>query len=430
MGAALALAAAVAGGWVVLGGGPTDDRILVVDEAGAISLLDPASGQVVYEVDDAVPTPDRSALLTTRWEEGSTVLESRDPTTGGVTGETTLSGFVSVRTISPEGGAVALLPGERGTDLYEPEPRATTSITVAYIDERDSRTYELDGNFEPEMFSLDESTLFLIEFEPATSPTGYLVRQLDLETGEVGDTGAPQVGLNERMKGRARAQVLHPDGTFLYTLYTLPTEAGPVLDVEAPDDQERWAFIHVINLDEEWSHCIFLPVPIGTVEEASVGMGISPDGRDVYVADASTSTVARIDARELTVEATVHVDELVGRSAFGAVEGATGREAGTKPAVAVASDGVVFVGDGNVVLGLAADSLKAVSAWGQQGAVTSLSVSASGTDLRVAGPQGISIIDRATGEETAVLRPPGGETVGLLGPPQGSVTQFSIECAC
>jgi hypothetical protein len=319
--------------------------------------------------------------------------------------------------VSPEGGAVALLPGPRGRDLYEPESRAETSLTVAYTDDRPSRTYDLDGNFEPEMFSLDESLLFLLEFTPATDPTGYFVRHLDLASGDLVDTGAPEAVLNPKMGGKARAQVLHPEGTHLYTLYTVPGDQEPVHDVEAPAgaDPEHWAFIHVIDLAAKTSHCIFLPLPIGSQDEAAVGMGASPDGRTLYVADPSTGRVATVDAIDLEVTDVVRVERL--------------RDNGARAKVAVADDGTVYVGNGWTVLELDPETLQVTRALGTA-EVTALSISGDGTQLRIGSPKQIAVVDRESRREVAVLRPPGDGTVSMLGPPQGSVTEFPLECAC
>jgi hypothetical protein len=413
------LVVAAIAGWALARDGGPDNRLLVVDGDGAISLLDPATGAAAYRLPGAVASPDRSALLTTRHRDDGTVLETRDPGTGEVTGSTSLDqAGLTVHTVSPDGGAVALMPGERGADLYEPEPRTWTTITVSYTDDRPSRTYELDGNFEPEMFSLDESLLFLLEFDPPLDPGGYFVRQLDLASGEISDTGAPVAPLNPKMGGKARAQVLHPDGTHLYTLYTVPSNAQPVHDVEVADgeDPERWAFVHVIDLDEQWSYCIFLPVPIGTVDEAAVGMAISPDGTTLHVADPSTSTMARIDATELEVIDTTRVGKL--------------RHNDVAAAVAVTPDGTVYVGSGHLLLELAPGTGRPVAALTHATPITALAVSADGEQLRVGGSDRISLVDRATRTEISVLRPPGDGTVTLLGPPQGSVTEFPLECAC
>lgn len=416
--AAAALLAVATGtaGWLVTRAGAADDRLLVADESGAISLLDPVTGEALFEVPGATVTPDRSALLTTVTSGDRTVLESRDPVTGVVTGSTTLDGGgLTVRTVSPLGQAVALMPGERGAGIYEPQARARTRLTVSFLDDRPSRTYDLAGNIEPEMFSYDETGLFVLEFVPPTEPDSYYVRRLDLEGGTMADTGAPQVGLNPKMRGRARASVLHPEGDQLFTLYTLPQTGDPVFDPEAGDEPLH-AFIHVINLKEDWSYCIFLPHPIGTVDEATVGMGISADGDEVVVVDPSTATLARVDTADLEVTETVQVERL--------------RDADTKAAVALAEDGAVYIGSGPMLLELTRPALQAVRVWSQSAPISGLSVSASGDQVRVGGGGTITLLDRSTGQETAVLRAPGRGTVTLLGPPRGSVTEFPLECAC
>lgn len=406
--------AVVAAAWVGARDGAPDDRLLVTGEDGAISLLDPTTGDAVYEVPDATATPDRSAILTTRDAGDETVLESRDPQTGEVSGSTRLDGTgLTVRTVGPEGTAVALMPGPRGNGIYEPLARDRTDITVSYLDERAPRSYHLDGNIEPEMFSVDETGLYVLEFVPPLEPDSYYVRRLDLATGEMTDTGAPQVGLNPRMRGKARASTLHPEGDHLFTLYTLPRDGDPVFAPEG--DEPHHAFVHVIDLAEDRSYCIFLPVPIGTADAAAVGMGITPDGDEVLVADPSTSTIARIDVDDLEVTETVTVEEL--------------RPAESPAVVTVAPD-AVYVGAGSTVLELSRPALQATRAWSHTAWVTGLSLSADEDELRVGGGDSIALIDRETGTETGVLRSRGRGTLKLLGPPQGSVTQFPLECAC
>ena len=373
-----------AGAWLATREGAADDRLLVSDGSGTISLLDPETGEALFEVPGATATPDRSALLTTATTGDHTVLESRDPVTGLVTGSTTLdNGGLTVRTVSPEGEAVALMPGPEGAGIYEPQARERTSLTVSYLDDRPSRTYDLPGNIEPEMFSFDETGLFVLEFVPPMAPDSYYVRRLDLATEAMTDTGAPQVGLNPKMRGRARASVLHPRGDQLFTLYTLPQTGEPVFD-PAHGDEPLHAFIHTINLKENWSFCTFLPEPIGTVDEATVGMGISPSGDEVIVVDPSTSTMARVDTSELTVVESLHIDKL--------------RDADAKAAVAVTKDGAVYVGSGPMLLELTRPALQATRVWSQDSDISGLSVSASGGELRVGGGGAITLIERTTGQ--------------------------------
>lgn len=413
--AVLAVAAGVVG-WMLTRPDRAEDRLLVVDEEGAVSLLDPATGESLFAVPGATPTPDRSALLTTESAGGKTLLQSRDPVTGAVTGSTTLEGDLTIRTVSPQGDAVALMPGPKGDGLYEAGARERTNLTVSYLDDRPARTYDLPGNIEPEMFSYDEDGLFVLQFEPPLDPTSYLVRRLDLATGAIADTESPQVELNPRMRGRARSQVLHPEGTFLYTLYTVPNEGQPVYDAEADDDSPRYAFIHVINLREEWSYCVFLPTPVGTVDEAAVGLGLSPDGEELVVADAGSATIARVDTAELAVTGTSRVDALLGDQ--------------SKAAVALTDDDTLYLSAGTALLEMDLASLQVTAEWDVQGSITGLALSAAGDQLRVANGGAITLIDRASRRETGVLEAPGRGNVTLLGPPRGTVTEFPLECAC
>ncbi len=414
--AVVVLAVAATATWVTLRSDAAEDRILVVDEDGAVSLLDPETGESLYEVSGATPTPDRSALLTTESTAGKTLLQSRDPVTGAVTGTTTLDGDLTVRTVSPKGGAVALMPGPKGVGLYEAGSRERTLLTVSYLDDRAPRTYDLPGNVEPEMFSSDEDGLFVLQFEPPLDPTGYAVRRLDLATGEVKDTDSPQVELNPRMRGRARAQVLDPQGTFLFTLYTVPNDGQPVYDAEADEDSPRYAFVHAINLDEEWSFCIFLPPPMGTVDEAAVGLGLTPDGSELVVADAGSATVARIDTAELEVTRTASIEDLRANS--------------QKASVALTDDGTLYLTAGATIFEMDLATLQVSAAWTVDSAITGLGLSASGRELRVANRGVITLVDRATRRETGVLQAPGRGNVSLLGPPRGTVTEFPLECAC
>lgn len=393
--------------------GSAAELLLVRSGDGTISVVDAETGVRRVDVPDAVPTHDRSALLTTRRDGGRTVLERRDPRTGSVTRATILDGDLSVRTVSPAGKAVALTPGRGGTARYEPAGRETTDLAVAFLDERPALRFALAGNIEPEMFSLDETALFVLEFVPPAAPTSYFVRVLDLATGEITDTDKLQVELNPKMRGKARAQVLHPAGTHLFTLYTLPTDA-PVHDVEAPSNAERWAFVHVISLKEKWSHCIFLPVPFGTTDEATIGMGIAPDGASLYVADPAASRIARIDVEALAVVEVHQVERL--------------RATGQRAAVAVADDGTVYASSGRIVVELAPGSLEAVHAWSNERVVSGLMVSDG--ELRVAGGGRVQLLDRASRQETGVIELPGRGTVDLLGPPRGSAVELPLECAC
>ena len=424
-----ALVVATGGLWLLLRspGPAASDDLLVRDESGAVSLLDTETGATVFEVPNAVVAPDRSAILTTEHTVGGTVIESRDPSTGAVTGTTTLLGELEIRTISPQGDTVALMaPRPEGLGLYEPEPRRETEVTIAFLtDERPAVRYSLDGNFEPEVFSYEADVLYLLQFEPAEAPDLYYVRELEVATGLVDAVHSPQVDLQPEMRGVARAQAVAPDGRRVYTLYSLPADADPIHDPgAAADDSERWAFVHVLDLENGYDFCIFLPVPMGTVNEANLGIGVSPDGRILYVVDPSHALAARVDTESLEITDVYEVPEILDWT--------------QRPQVAVDDEGALFVGLGPDVREFGpsetADGETVLAAWGGYSftaPASGVSLTSDNRYLRLVADGKVIVIDRAYGEETAVLSAPSGAgDYEILGPPSGNVTRIPLECAC
>jgi DNA-binding beta-propeller fold protein YncE len=113
-------------------------------------------------------------------------------------------------------------------------------------------------------------------------PDRYQVRRLDLQTGDL--TLVPSVdGANQgQMPGIARTSVMAPDGRRLYTLYT------------SEENGERYSFVHVLDLDKQWAHCVDLPAAFGQDPEA-MGIAINPIGTTVYVADVAAGKLAVVN---------------------------------------------------------------------------------------------------------------------------------------
>jgi DNA-binding beta-propeller fold protein YncE len=395
------------------------EPVLVSDGQGRISLIDLETGEPAYTVTDAVRAPASSTIVRASEESDTTAVEIVDPDSGEVVASTQVQGNLEIRAVSPFGGVVALMPHRQVTaDLYVPEPREETTITVAWSDGGEPRTYTLDGNFEPETFSTDETYLFLLEFFPAMRPDRYFVKQLDLVSGEVSDveTADLELGieLNPEMRGHARAQVMSPDGKYLFSLYTIGAGEDPV---HAPEDPEtdRWAFIHTLNLDEKWSHCIFLPLPFGTGLESTMSVGIAADGKSLFVVDASTESVARVDARDLRVDA---VEQIPGLRSSLALPVAVGPE-------------IVYIGLGDSVLEMGRKTLIPNAAFFVNTPTTNLPIvglelAPDGRTLRVAHGSSISVIDMPTEEIIATLTTPGdGES--FVGSPVGDRLDLDLE---
>jgi DNA-binding beta-propeller fold protein YncE len=397
------------------------EPILVTDGAGSISLIDPKTGEASYTVTDAIRAPDGSTIYRAEESGGTTVVEMLDPKSGEVLATTQVGGKLEIRAVSPLGDVIALMaPRPASTDLYVPEPREYTAINVVWSEGREPRNYTLKGNFEPETFSTDGTTLFMLEFYPPTDPDRYFVRQLDLESGGVTEVITPDQGagieLNPEMRGHARAQVMAPDGSFLFSLYTIESDETPVHDPADPHT-DRWAFVHTLNLREKWSHCIFLPVPFGTGAESAMSLAISGDGKHLFVLDAATQNVARIDARKLRVDTTEEIPGLYSTVA--------------RP-IAVGPE-IVYIGLGDSVLEMGRETLIpnaafVVSASGSGSLpIKGLELAADGRTLRVAHESYISVLDMPSERIIATLKSPGRTGSDFVGDPVGMRSELSLD---
>ena len=416
---AVAMVAAIAA-WTVplLLAEEVDDHLLVTVGDSTVALLDPAIEDPVYEIEDAIAAPDGSTIYRTTPQGNDTEVDQIDTGTGAVINSQVVEGPRHIRVVPPEGGAVALMSDKASRKgIYRPVARETTSITVAWNDGPIPRTYDLDGNFEPEAFSRDEDTLFLIEFWPALEPDRYFVRHLDLTTGDIVDKYSPEVELQPEMRGKARAQVLAPD---LQYLYTLDSGADPVHDPDVGVDSERWAFIHVLDLNEEASICIFLPEPFGTGDEAAVSLGISPDGSRLFVVDASTQHVATIDAEEMVVLDVGTIDML------------RPGEQVARPAIAVVDEDKFFVTTGGwTILEIdAGDQMTPIDAFSAGRPVRGLNLSPDQTQLRIALPSQVVVFDLELREQVVTITVPRGDDITFVGARRGTVERVSLECAC
>jgi hypothetical protein len=415
-----AVMAVILAGATVFGLTREPDPVLVSDGAGRLSLINVNTGVPAYTVTAAVRAPAGTRIVRAQEEGETTEIEVLNPDSGEVVTSTRVDGRLEIRAVSPFGGAVALMtPRPKTADLYVPEPRDETTINVVWGDGREPRTYTLEGNFEPETFSTDEETLFLLEFFPPSAPDRYFVRQLDLASGETSNVETPDqelgIELNPEMRGHARAQAMAPDGSYLFSLYTIGKGETPVHDPDDPDT-DRWAFVHTLNLDEKWSHCIFLPLPFGTKSESALSLGMSGDGKHLFVIDAATESVARIDARGLEVETVEHIRGLSSNQA--------------RP-VAVGPE-IVYIGMGDSVLEMGRDTLIPNAAFVVSTDMGSLEVSGlelapDGRTLRVAHGSSISVLDMPSERVIATLSTPDGDGETFLGDPVGDRYDLELE---
>ena len=385
------------------GAAPKPPDTLFLRSADGITLVRTRPQAVAVRFAGAVPSIDWSAVVRASSKGGGTRLEALDASSGTRLWTRDVPGSLEVKVASPEARLVALGTPRRGTGY--PGGRASTTLVIVGANSARPRTIHLTGNFEPEAFSTDGRSLFVIQYMPAKAPTHYRVRRLDLGTEQVTGVYTVDAELQRSMRGTARVQAASPDGSRLYTLYSIDGAGGT-----------SHSFIHVLSLDEEWAHCVDLPATFGTAADRSIALSVAPDGRRLYVADSATGAVAEVDTQALRVT----LSEEVG---FGS--------AGQAAYAARGSDGVLYVAAGKRVMAVDTRSLTPQRWWDLEGRITGLQAGAGGR-LYVGLKDRIMALDTATGRQVAVLDPAHTGTIRQLG--QSTVTldqkRTDITCAC
>lgn len=311
---------------------PADD-LLYLRTTGGVAMIQPGAAAATFKSMTAEPAPDWETTVQTETVGSGTNVSAVDPKTGAVVWQRTLKGGLRTKVVSPGARFVALAPNN--ARYYETPHK--TRVIVTGRDMATPRIIALNGNFEPEAFSTDGSNLFVVQYLPARDPNRYQVRRLELATGKVQDVFSVDKELQEAMRGTARVQQMSPDGTRLYTLYTLNTPHGV------------HSFVHVLSLDELWAHCVDLPEGFAVHGDKRTAIAVAPDGKKVFVADTSAAQVAELDAERLTVAETTELD-------------LPGVGMGAK--MTVSADGsAIYLAAGERLVKLVATNLNADSTW-------------------------------------------------------------------
>ena len=368
--------------------------VLTLGTQDGTVIVGSTSGTVLSSRGSQLAAPDGSRLYATIRSGASTTLESRDSSTGDVLSSTTIRGTLDARAASLSGSAVALMrPLPVGVDTTYALPRAHTTIVVADpAGERPSRRYRLEGNFEPEAFSIDDARLFLIQYLPAEAPTAYRVTFLELESGRVRQVFGRFKTPPARMPGIRLAQVFDPSSDQLYTLYTNRAAGqgyGGWADASYGDGEV--SFVHVLNLRKGWAYCAGLPRALWGQPAKAQAMAPSPDGRSLYIVDTMGGRIAEMNTRSLKITRSRQVD-------LGPLgEGRTSAR--------ISADGrTLFVGDGgSSLVRIDVRTLEVIGRWQLPGAVSGLAMSEDGARLYAALGGPVAVVDTGTGDASATL---------------------------
>lgn len=375
------------------------EQAVVLGSSSGVVSLHPATGSVLFDGAGVPALGDWSTVFSTKFSGRNTILEARNSATGEIGSSVSIPGTLSVRVASRDGSQVALMrPLPAGSSPWVPEPRRTTTIVLADLarDDRPMR-FELKGNFEPEAFSTDGRRLYLISYVPPAAPVAYRVAQLDLATGTTSPVSAGK-GVVETMSGTRLEQLAPPDGSFLFTLYT--TQPPGYAEVRAAHGRPV-AFVHTLNLDEGWAHCIGLPRELWGGDPADEAMAVSPDGRFLYVVDS---------ARDVVAVVSMDLDNW-GEMRTETVDFASSGRGETQ--AAVAPDGTLFVTTGSDVTKVDTTTFQRTGGWTTADSV--LAMGFADDELFLLQPRTIDVLNASTDQRVRAIPSPTVENIGYVG---------------
>ncbi|GIH24074.1 hypothetical protein Aph01nite_23840 [Acrocarpospora phusangensis] len=363
----------------------TPGQLLYADTKTGISVIDTGTGRTLTNATIAGPK------WTNLYTLDGTSLITLDGTTGKEKTRTPTPTAQTARTVSNSGRRI-LLADPAPTDPYHSPGRTETRFVIADpTGSSPAKTYTLEGNYEPDAFSQDDSYLFVVDYLPPTKPDGYRVRMLNLADGKVSPilTRTKQIvpeGAEEVMRGDGRLGVPSPLGDRLYTLYTHQPDHLHTRDLVAGRSTGVHAFVHVLSLTELWAYCLDLPEPFGNGPADAHTLAVTPSA--LYVFDTTSGQALRAETPDLTTITTQSIPKSTG------------------PAFATATLDTLHLTSGGNLYSIDPDTLRATRIGSVPADARGLTTGSPGT-LWLGVPEGAVHLDANTGEELARVAVPG-----------------------
>jgi outer membrane protein assembly factor BamB len=374
---------------------------LVVSTDNGLAAVTIPDGSVKWTATGALAGRDGRSVFQAVTGLGGTQVNALDPVSGEVRWGRRFPGSLVVRAVSGDGRKVALVT------RADPPGRADTDMVIAGVNDALTTQLHLPGNLVPEAFSTDGKALFVIQLSPPLHPDRYRVRRLDIRAGRVEDVASPDADLQQDMRGTASTQVASPDGTRLYTLYTLDDGAGG-----------RRAFVHTLDLEGQWAHCVDLPDRFAAAPPGAIALAVSDDGDRVYVADRAGGRVAEIDTRKLSVRRTASLP--------------ADPSGPPSNAAAVMKGHDLYLTSGFQLLLVDTRSLATYASRDVGGTSVGLRLERRYNRLYVALPDRVLVLNPHRGEPITEMRPPGVAGIRSLGrfAPLLDAGGGNFQCAC
>jgi outer membrane protein assembly factor BamB len=377
---------------------PIQDLLYVSAPRGVAVVSAGARTAARVRAPGGIPSPNWSTIVRAIRNGRETRLVATNPSSGAELWAKTLKGKFQIKIVSADGTLVAVAP------VREPNYRVGRQYTDLIVVGRylvDPMTFRLNGNFEPEAFSTDGGSLFVLKYMPAQNPDRYQVRRLDFETEQILRVFTVDAELQRAMRGTARIQTMSQDGLRLYTLYTV-----------RGDDGLRHAFIHVLSLDELWAHCVDLPGEFAESPE-STALTAAQGGKYLYVANSRESLVAKVDTKSLRVVQTAEVPFGYART----------------PHAAYGANGTLVVASGSTVVSLRAATLAKRRSWSTDDRIKGIQLGLNSGRAYIGLRDRVMVIDLLSGRRLKTFDPPGVRRIRRLGPVAPSLPDPSLDKA-
>ncbi len=366
------------------------DRLLVATRAG-YSVVDPAGPSTVARAPRSILSPDSSQLFAVSGKGRASRVATLDSATGEQLAQAAAPSGLRPGVASSNGDQLAFAPPlEPGVTPWLPEGKRRTSIAVVRTDgSQEPAGYNLEGNFELEGFSTSGRRLFLLEYMPAMNPTHYELRHLQLDSGLVRPISKAKQNAPGRMRGTGRISAFSPSGHELYTLYT---QQGPnyVHGGTAHKAGHTYAFVHLLNLEGGWTHCIDLRAPFGTGSVTTHAMALTPSGDRLFVADPSSGGLAVISPQETRVLKSVTLD----------LRALTKGRA----SAAAGANGALYLAGGTEILVIDGETLEVRDRWNIGKEVTGIALGSDGRRVYASLPDKLAVFDTTSGTRIRTFR--------------------------
>jgi len=151
-----------------------------------------------------------------------------------------------------------------------PGASSTTVVVINTSSMRIRTRLQLAGSFGLDTLDTTGEYLYLIEALPQHGAEAYDVRSYNLVTHSLDATPVLEKGeAVGTMSGVAQTRAWSTDGSWLFTFYIRPGNAG--------------AFIHSLGLGARTAHCIFLTDKgVGADQLSHYALAVAPDGNSLY----------------------------------------------------------------------------------------------------------------------------------------------------